>query len=150
MLTTQASHSNFLCVMSSSLLADNLGLVLAGAGLVGTLGVFYFLTDSGPAGKIPFGPGSHVIITGGSSGIGLATAVKFRKRRCNVTIIARNRDKLAEACAAISQEAEGCDGELNVVSADVASKDGIDEAVKAACVKYHNRVGMLPLSLTYS
>jgi FlaA1/EpsC-like NDP-sugar epimerase len=40
---------------------------------------------------------SHVVITGGSSGIGLCTALMTVKRGANVTILARNADKLKAA-----------------------------------------------------
>lgn len=116
-------------------------VVGAAAGVLLLLLVLYFLTDSGPCGQISFGPATHVIITGGSSGIGLATAVMFRKRNCNVTIIARNVGKLDEAKVLIDKEAKGHEGELHVVSADVASKGQIEEAVQSACAKFNNRVG---------
>jgi 3-dehydrosphinganine reductase len=41
--------------------------------------------------------GAHVIITGGSSGIGLCVAILAVKRGSNVTIIARDQKKLEEA-----------------------------------------------------
>nr|XP_022340284.1 3-ketodihydrosphingosine reductase-like [Crassostrea virginica] len=41
--------------------------------------------------------GSHVLITGGSSGIGKALAIEAVKRGANVAIIARNEKKLADA-----------------------------------------------------
>ena len=103
--------------------------------------VLYFVTDSGPSGKIPFGPSTHVIITGGSSGIGFATAAMFRKRNCNVTIMARNMAKLEEAKVSLDKETEGHEGELHVISADVSNKKKIEEAVLEACAKFNNRVG---------
>ena len=41
--------------------------------------------------------GKHVFITGGSSGIGIAVAKEYIKRGANITIAARNMEKLAEA-----------------------------------------------------
>ncbi len=42
--------------------------------------------------------GLHVVITGGSKGIGKALAVEASKRGANVTIIARKEADLREAC----------------------------------------------------
>jgi len=41
--------------------------------------------------------GKHVIITGGSSGIGLSLAVKLVKKGCSVTLFARDEKKLKSA-----------------------------------------------------
>lgn len=48
-----------------------------------------------PAGQ--FTLGSHVIISGGSKGIGKSLAIKFAKLGCHVTIIARNENDLLAA-----------------------------------------------------
>ena len=40
---------------------------------------------------------TSVIVTGGSSGIGLATAKLYAARGCDVAIVGRNADKLAAA-----------------------------------------------------
>lgn len=42
-----------------------------------------------------------VVVTGGSSGIGLATAAAFRERGARVWITARNREKLEDAAATL-------------------------------------------------
>lgn len=41
--------------------------------------------------------GKHVLVTGGSSGIGLEVARIYLNQGCRVTIVARNKAKLAEA-----------------------------------------------------
>ena len=41
--------------------------------------------------------GKHVIITGGSEGLGLSLAKEFCQRGCRVTIIARTQSKLDQA-----------------------------------------------------
>jgi 3-dehydrosphinganine reductase len=41
--------------------------------------------------------GAHVVITGGSSGIGFCVAELAIKRGSNVTLIARNKEKLFQA-----------------------------------------------------
>ena len=47
--------------------------------------------------------GRHVLITGGSKGIGKEVAKEFAQRGANVTIFARNPQQLSEACQEISQ-----------------------------------------------
>ena len=47
--------------------------------------------------------GKHVLITGGSKGIGKEVAKEFVKRGANVSILARNSQALAEANHEISQ-----------------------------------------------
>ena len=42
---------------------------------------------------------THVVVTGGSSGIGLACAQQFVRERCRVTLVARNAQRLADARA---------------------------------------------------
>jgi NADPH:quinone reductase-like Zn-dependent oxidoreductase len=133
----------------TNFISDNIGWVVAGAGLLGTLCVLHLLSDKGPR-KLPLGPLTHVIITGGSSGIGLASAVKFRRRGCNVTIMARSVSKLEEAREVIEKRVSECgsngkggnvEGELCVMSVDVANKEKLDEAVRESCAKFNNRVG---------
>ena len=47
--------------------------------------------------------GKHVLITGGSKGIGKEVAKECVKRGANVSILARNPQQLSEACQEISQ-----------------------------------------------
>jgi len=56
--------------------------------------VIFLFSESQPSIKIQ---GSHVIITGGSSGIGLALAKELAAQGASVTIIARDKKKLEEA-----------------------------------------------------
>ena len=47
--------------------------------------------------------GKHVLVTGGSKGIGKEVAKEFVKRGANVTIMARNAKQLSEASEEISK-----------------------------------------------
>ncbi|XP_064640783.1 3-ketodihydrosphingosine reductase-like [Lineus longissimus] len=47
--------------------------------------------------------GGHVLITGGSSGIGKAVAIEAAKQGANITLLARNPTKLAEAKAEVER-----------------------------------------------
>jgi NAD(P)-dependent dehydrogenase (short-subunit alcohol dehydrogenase family) len=62
-----------------------------------------------------------VVITGGSAGVGRATALTFARRGWNVALVARDRDGLES----IGQEIERADGRALTISADVADAAAI-------------------------
>jgi 3-dehydrosphinganine reductase len=64
----------------------------------------------------------HAIITGGSSGIGLAIAHRLIARGMHVTIVARNAERLAAAEAAIIASRPSDAQRVLAISADVASE----------------------------
>lgn len=66
-----------------------------------------------------------IVITGGSSGIGLATARLAAERGANVVIIARNEDGLEDAARQIREAGGRCD----TFSADVGKRDEVKAAV---------------------
>ena len=49
----------------------------------------------------------HIVVVGGASGIGLATAKLFAARRARVTIVGRDREKLARAVRSLGSYGEG-------------------------------------------
>lgn len=63
--------------------------------------VFVFSYVVTPKRKITNYKNKHVLITGGSSGLGKGTAIQLAKLGANITIIARNVAKLEEAKADI-------------------------------------------------
>lgn len=67
-----------------------------------------------------------IVITGGSSGIGLATARMAAARGANVVIIARSEDGLDAAARQIRSQGGRCD----TISADVGHRDEIKAAVR--------------------
>uniref|UniRef100_A0A7S3LU35 3-dehydrosphinganine reductase n=1 Tax=Palpitomonas bilix TaxID=652834 RepID=A0A7S3LU35_9EUKA len=79
--------------------------------------------------------GRHVLITGGSSGLGLAIAKEAARRGAYVTILARTTSTLAEATASIQQVAARPDA-VQWVSADVTKLSEVEEKVKAACTAF--------------
>jgi 3-dehydrosphinganine reductase len=73
----------------------------------------------------------HVIITGGSSGIGKATAQQFAQRGANVSILARDPVKLAAAQAEIESVRSSQTRVLSLM-ADVAQQPQVEQAIQAA------------------
>lgn len=73
----------------------------------------------------------HAIITGGSSGIGLATAKLLSSRGLAVSLIARNRDRLAAAREAVLASGNGS-ASVQTFSADVRDAADLKQAIAAA------------------
>lgn len=71
------------------------------------------------------------IITGGSSGVGLATAELFLQYGAKITITGRNVEKLENACKKLSEK-----GEVLAVAADVSSEEAAKETVAKTIEKY--------------
>ena len=66
------------------------------------------------------------LITGASSGIGRATALKFAGAGARVALVARNEDKLAEVAETIAAD----DGEARAIPADVSLETEIERVVR--------------------
>jgi 3-dehydrosphinganine reductase len=65
--------------------------------------------------------GKHVVITGGSSGLGLAVAKVMIKQGARLSLVARDMTKLESARKMILEEQQG--GIVNIYSADVSRMD---------------------------
>lgn len=74
----------------------------------------------------------HAIITGGSSGIGKATAQLLASQGANISIIARSQTKLALAESEIKQACLLPNQRVLALSADVADRSQVEQAIKAA------------------
>jgi 3-dehydrosphinganine reductase len=84
----------------------------------------------------------HAIITGGSSGIGKATAKLLASQGWDISIIARDRDKLEVAKVEIAARQLHDRQQVLAVCADVEDKLQIEQAVKA-CTQQMPRVDLL-------
>ena len=65
--------------------------------------------------------GKHVVVTGGSSGIGLATAEAFAARGADVTLIARDVDRLLAAQQAVAMRRMSTRATVSAVSGDIST-----------------------------
>ena len=74
---------------------------------------------------------THVIITGGSSGIGLAVARVWLDRGARVSLLARRRRVLAEACESLKPLAGPDAARLFCHTADVMDMAGLETAIRA-------------------
>ena len=78
--------------------------------------------------------GKHVIVTGGSSGIGLECAKLYAKNGANVTIVARDATKLAAAHEAIAAYKQP-NRKVLVASVDTGSSEEAVAKALAPCLK---------------
>ena len=81
-----------------------------------------------------------VIITGGSTGIGAATATFYAKAGARIAIVARRADRLAERKAIIEKEVPGT--QILTVAGDISNPEVGKHVVEAAVDKW-NRLDIL-------
>lgn len=90
----------------------------------------------------PLSPGRTAVITGGASGIGLATAEKLAARGLNVCIADRDERALDSAAGALAERSgRGADAVL-AVATDVARVESV-EALREAVLSRFGEVGVL-------
>ncbi|SDS41667.1 SDR family oxidoreductase [Christiangramia echinicola] len=93
--------------------------------------------------------GKTVIITGASSGIGEATAMKLAKEGANVVLTARSEDELNKLQSKIEKENGG---KAIVVPADVTKKEDLKKVAEKTREEFGsidglvNNAGLMPLS----
>ncbi|MBM7845406.1 SDR family NAD(P)-dependent oxidoreductase [Herpetosiphon giganteus] len=71
----------------------------------------------------------HVIITGGSSGLGFATAQRMLARGASVSLIARNRIRLVEAAERLQPLVNRAGQRIEIATADVRVRNDVSQAI---------------------
>src|SRR5258706_11280615 len=74
----------------------------------------------------------HAVITGGSSGIGLAVAARLVRSSWNITLIARDEERLARAGEELRRQRVTEDQHILCLSADVAQRPSVETAISEA------------------
>ena len=80
--------------------------------------------------------GKRILVTGGASGIGEATARRFLSEGADVVIMDRSGDNLAAAKARLDPEVQGSNVELVLEEGDVASSEDVDRVVGGAVHRF--------------
>lgn len=74
----------------------------------------------------------HAIVTGGSSGIGRAIALRLAARGARISIVARGRERLQRAQAEIERAGSGPDRQVLALAADVSDRQQAEGAIAEA------------------
>jgi 3-dehydrosphinganine reductase len=78
----------------------------------------------------------HVLITGGSSGIGLAVAKQFVQKGAHVHLFARREQALEEARLLLEEYRFSPDQVIHTISMDVSSSEQVTRQINALAEKY--------------
>lgn len=78
--------------------------------------------------------GNHVLITGGSKGLGLSLALEFVRKKCHVTVVARKETDLSIALVTLNNEAQsmGLSTTMQALAADTTSTEQLAKVVATA------------------
>src|ERR1044072_9425522 len=77
---------------------------------------------------------AHAIVTGGSSGVGVGTALALRARGMSVSIIARDQSRLNEARRRLSSTPSA--GGVAAFSADVGDETALRQAIETSIEEF--------------
>jgi len=78
--------------------------------------------------------GKVMVITGGSSGLGLGLAKYYAKQNAKLALIARNEQKLADAKRTVQKESPGV--EVEIYAVDISNAESTKKAIAFIVQKY--------------
>jgi len=84
----------------------------------------------------------HILITGGSKGIGLACASGFLREGAKVSLVSRNQIHLDGALQQLTSERLGLEGRIGLFTADLQDPEQASQALEGA-VRLHGEVDVL-------
>lgn len=119
-------------------------LILVGLGL-GVLALLLWVIDRFTRPKFYDLKGKHVVITGGSKGIGKALALRVAGQGADVTLMARNKEALQAAQAEIiSQSGKNTGQKVEIESVDLAENfEKVQASIESAVKKIGKPVDVL-------
>ena len=83
------------------------------------------------------------LITGGGSGIGRATAIKFAQNKINTIIVGRRNDALEETVSLADENSDF----LKPVKADLSTENGINDLFNYVKKNFDNNVNIFGIFL---
>ena len=86
--------------------------------------------------------GQHILITGGSKGIGLACAQGFVREGARVSLVSRHQNHLDTAARQLAHEFPGAAGQIGTFVADLQSAEQAGQALSQA-EQMHGSVDVL-------
>ncbi|XP_054285807.1 3-ketodihydrosphingosine reductase [Macrosteles quadrilineatus] len=104
--------------------------------------LFYFMKFKSALNRTSFS-GQHIVVTGGSSGIGKSVAMKAAAKGAHVTIVARNIEKLNAAKEEITSLCTSSEQKISTISLDVSKDPNAIERAFAEAEKQSGPIFML-------
>lgn len=95
------------------------------------IAIFQFVLHGCPKGISNY-EGKHVVITGGSAGLGKSIAIKLSKQGANLSLISRSMEKLQKVQEQANEMKKSSDQKINIYSTDVSKWNDIEATIKKA------------------
>ncbi len=76
--------------------------------------------------------GKYALVSGGTHGIGISTALALAEEGCNVAVFSRNKERVAQALSELKKKGVDCLG----ITADSMAKNDVENVMKAVIRKW--------------